>query len=347
MAMCTSAIMEHHSETHNPAEDGPLPWVKLLTDGLGAHPAWVNDLLLSDVGDITIQRAGAFVNTFQTNLTPSMLRQLVLAKAPIWIHWGTGDPNFRMGHLLADRIRPSRERFIASRHIEIPPVPSYDMNHNTWVLSSNQRPIADPNGNPYPEPIHGTRQLRGENVMDFLARQKLEHEKKRTMESSHRRIVRENRQVRADSMACPQARGARVYRWDVCNVFGHRLRVPVRNTLVYVDWKYFNDKQKVYNADTDEWDMCTDIDPTDSSCDNNNQPTEDAQEIQTEELRIGSGLPPHEEQELASAQQWEHEVQLSYQIEGTSAHIRFTATTVNQALYMHYGLGHTTSRSPG
>ena len=239
--------------------DRPDPrWVKVLLDK-GFPPAMVEMLRDSPVGAFspTAPRVGTAVNPFNEQCVVRVQR-MVQAHLPIYIIWGHCDrqgrrsfKNLPAGYLLGKWVRencyPSDEDIVQA-------IALADAAEQT---GSVRGPVPQ---RPLPVPPRGSRQKKGENWRDFLARREISNKEKEVHETPNETAAREQRARNALVGRVPGKKGATVFQWELVDDF--RLRINIGHSTASEIWASYPGGQKRYDSFTDEWDICTEFDPT-------------------------------------------------------------------------------------
>ncbi|KAH0825659.1 hypothetical protein J3R83DRAFT_11747 [Lanmaoa asiatica] len=234
--------------------DRPDPqWVKVLLEK-GFPPAMVEMLRDSPVGTFSLKtpRVGTVVNPFDEQCV-IRVRRMVEAHVPIYIFWGHCNPqgkrNFQNlpdtwlpGKWVRENCYPSDEDLARAIALALAPV---------------QRPVPL---RPLPDPPRGSRQRKGETWQHFFARQETSNKEKEARETSKEKAARQQRDRNALRGRVPGRKGAAVFQWE--SVHGFRLRINIGHSTANQIWVSYPGGQKRYDPFTDEWDVCTEFDPT-------------------------------------------------------------------------------------
>ena len=122
--------------------------------------------------------------------------------------------------------------------------------------------------NPQPGPQSATTlqlfrqsgQRPGETWEEFFARRSHAYSEKRSGESAPDREARRQRTEHARGGRCPGKKGANVFHWEELD--GVRIRTPVGYSRYMAMWDDFHGAQRRYDPFFNEWDLCSEFDPT-------------------------------------------------------------------------------------
>ncbi|KAJ3991547.1 hypothetical protein F5050DRAFT_1581232 [Lentinula boryana] len=107
----------------------------------------------------------------------------------------------------------------------------------------------------------GTQPRPNEDLFAFLQRRENARASLIASESPSQRQIRLSREENAQKDRPPGRKGARVYYWDLRD--GKRIRTGAGRSNYEDLWERYGPRQRRYDSVADEWDVCTDLDPSD------------------------------------------------------------------------------------
>jgi hypothetical protein len=248
IAMGSFAISRHSTEGERNSQKPK--WMQSLQDVV--HPQYLDEIRLSAVGDFTIPRVGTFMKAEECD--SQQVRIMIRHNVPVWIYWGSTFP-------LPDPIQDSLV-------IDWRPSP-YQVETTKLRLDTpeSQLLLADRQYLPFPPLPRYSRQRSGETWREYFKRIENQNEKFRleneTPEARERRCQRE---AASASHQVPGKRGAQVFHWEAVDG-RHRIRTQVPRTSVEDMFTLYGNGQRRFNSFFNEWDVCSEFDPTEISDD--------------------------------------------------------------------------------
>lgn len=213
-------------------------WVDMLQANPTVLPSWIEDLAHSMIADFTIRRTGSFMECTDEEVK-RVIGPMLRANVPIWIFWGDlSKPTMSYDRSL-ERYRPTTTQVHAAG------------------LSLKQRNMITP-AISLPQ---GTRQMPGEEWRSYFTRMAANHsvfEQKESTLQKKKRLARENHSRTGEA---PGRKGATVFYWERHDS-GFRFRRQVPRAGVAQLWEEYAPAQRRYDGFTDEWDICTEFDPS-------------------------------------------------------------------------------------
>lgn len=226
------------------------------------HPQWLAALESSAAGDFSLQRVGGIID-LKTCEFRGILHLITELPLDLYLCWGIYEDRPTHLHPFVAPLLPSpdevRELSVVSvsrRHIskthdprDSTPLPP----NNTMLLSKSYPPVEKYSG-----------QKVGEDLHAFFARREDADLLKASREPPQQHQSRMQRLENAAKGAVPGRKGARVYVWE--NVDGFRVRKAVCRGDCESVWYDYGPKQRKYDSFRDEWDLCSEFDPSDAPC---------------------------------------------------------------------------------
>lgn len=265
MTICSFAI----AMTQQFATDNP-PWARRLTDQ-GIHPSFIDELKNSQVADFSVNsRVGVFIRS-DWDFQPYIDR-FVSANVPVWLVWSkpTSFTHHRMipyrpteAQVAGARWRPHQNGL--QPKVAAPPVAETILAETSASSVANGSSIVDDAPQPFPPLPAQSRQLVGETLKEFFARQHREFEERVANEMPHERARRLNREKVQMKHPMPGRTGPRVFIWD--DVDGYLIRKILERKSVEDEWENYTDDQRLYNSVLHEWDMAKEFAPEQEAVD--------------------------------------------------------------------------------
>jgi hypothetical protein len=302
MALCTFAISITKPSQTIP---GKSPrWVSLLQAEANVHASWIEDLMQSNVADLSGRtvRAGAFIDVSSFD-SSNFINSFIEAKVPIWFYWGTKHQPPFSHHRTLDRFLPKINEILS------PPTP----NVNPSIIRLP----------------HGTRQKPGETWMSYSQRMADIRKQRISQESEYQKMRRDRRERQSVLFHAPSRKGGLVFHWAL-HVSGFRIRNRIPHRDVYEFWGNYANSQKRYESTTDEWDVCTEFDPDAQPPSLSDEDDEDEDSQVTFKAQNIQVVRPHDAV-------WQ-EVSLDYQPESTSVAAEKISDTFDNILRCRYGV---------
>lgn len=224
---------------------------QLANPKLGIHPAWIEALAHSPIGDFSVARAGIVIRTPNDWPFLNLISTLVLSNVPIWLIWGKLDvpaPLIPWPAWAKEKYGPNAsERMLAHTYVCAAV--------HTHTLGSE----ASDSG------IHGAdfekkQTNRWPDVHEWVRKKRDDIAKKIEQASPEQRRKYDQRQADAASFRCPGKRGAIVYEWDRDDQNQPTRTVVLRGEVEQI-WPLFTDKQRWYNCVAHEWELCRELAP--------------------------------------------------------------------------------------
>jgi hypothetical protein len=267
-------------------------WREKVLERTGIHPEWLAALESSAAGDPFLSRVGGVIHVEGCeflNLLPLVRK----ARMPLYVCWGeiTNTP-FRPhralldAHLVPDRVTITQLHAIASSHQRAPSTILYASSNTSSFTSSSHLATPSPlpsqltsssrdtmSRQPSQVTFHSIErfsgQHEGEHWQSFFARRQDANGQKAQHEAPQQKQSRLQREVHAAAQAVPGRKGARVYTWE--DVDGFRVRRAVARARYESIWDDYRTKQRRYDAFRDEWDLCSEFDPSDAPIDSDDE----------------------------------------------------------------------------
>ncbi|KAE9398902.1 hypothetical protein BT96DRAFT_714653 [Gymnopus androsaceus JB14] len=236
-----------------------LNWEKRLREETRISTEWISYFLVI-LGQPVV---GGFIDvqTFPGWLT--YIPVYSLARMPLALCWGPVDkwlvsfPSpIRAPY---DWVMPQDVRNLSARQAPyiISPGDSDDKAHSFHPVHSRLR---------LPPLNIGLRQGPHETLTAFLERRERYSLKLIAAETADECQSRLDREANARKGSPPGWTGARVFYWELIN--GERVRIPQGRNDFQSLWERYSSDQRRYDSVTDEWDICTDLDPDEVTGDN-------------------------------------------------------------------------------
>lgn len=302
MALCTFAISITKPSQTIPGQSPR--WVSLLQAEANVHASWIEDLMQSNVADLSGRtvRMGAFIDVSSFD-SSNFINSFIEAKVPIWFYWGTKHQPPLSHHRTLDRFLPKINEILS------PPTPNVDP-------SIIRLP-------------HGTRQKPGETWMSYRQRMADIRKQRISQESEYQKMRRERREKQSVLFHAPSQKGGLVFYWAL-HVSGFRIRNRIPRRDVYEFWGNYANSQKRYESTTDEWDVCTEFDPDAQPPSLSDEDDEDRDSQVTFKVQNIQVVRPHDTV-------WQ-EVSPDYQPESTSVAAEKSSDTFDDIVRCRYGV---------
>ncbi|THH03249.1 hypothetical protein EW145_g6410 [Phellinidium pouzarii] len=215
-------------------------WSRQLQESDKLPPAWINEVLVSDIANMETARMGVFVRLLSCQFLRDV-RTFIMFGMPVWFVWDSTQQN--TPHDWADLIRPTTQELT-----------------NTSVRDSGS--LMDTSGD-WGE-VNAAVEDASSNKPKLRTRNEAAQSNKKRLENEtpERRIQRERREKAAEEKQVPGKRGARVYEWlESETSAGVLVRMAVSRASVEDTWDNYRVSQKCYDGFHDEWDLCDGFDP--------------------------------------------------------------------------------------
>jgi hypothetical protein len=305
--------------------DLTFDWRERLAAEAGVHPAWVSRLEDSVLFDLKEPRVGGIIRVKDwQGVDNSLFPLFQLVNMPIFLNWGQVDvrygasgsyylsqqncipPSWIMQYLLhrkearqdfarlaAETLR-RRSPQAAETPRRQPPQVAETSGHQP-APARFPTPESASAALPHPEPPslfppveRYSGQRHGETIVEFFKRRAELNDRTFQRETARERQSREAKERNAQGQACPGRAGARVYIWEEVN--GHRIRRAAGRPNYDHFWEMYRPTQRRYDGFRDEWDLCSEFDPSAQHPDSDEDSDRDSDE--DEPLPAYSPPPP-------------------------------------------------------
>jgi hypothetical protein len=235
-------------------------WTEELKSRRGVHDDWIKLLKETQICDFDTPRVGSVV-TADCNWLPD-LPMMMGARIPLWLRWNRNDP-LSFAKTAADVFRPSK---IPPKPCMWPPPITFITHQKTPANDdSSASPVTAESPGAIPEPHRHSGQKKGELWKDFLARRAERRLQLEAAESEKARRSRLDRESASMGGGCPGSRSkVKVWQWVVDPETNFRLRTEVYKREWEDMWENYKPSQRAYDGFANEWDICTEFDPSDS-----------------------------------------------------------------------------------
>lgn len=258
-------------------------WKSILRDKHNIRPAWLDALIQSSIFDFSIRRAGLVVRKPEDWIYADMVPFLVMSNVPVWLIWGepkvspvsiswpvpmkeSYGPNYyerQYAHVWTGCPETGNCRILPSTPAVLY---SDDKDRRVGEVDDGLKPTSDISLSDNPDSRVRVASVDEPGIFEWICKRKEDiklAKAKATPEQLHRYL---QRQQTADSYECPGRRGATVFEWEA-NEAGHLMRRLVNRASVPQVWSLYGNKQRWYNCVRNEWELCQELDPTDTPCD--------------------------------------------------------------------------------
>lgn len=255
-------------------------WSDLLINKHKVHPAFVNELKASALCNFSIERAGVVVRNPKRWVFNNRIQSLIISSVPVWLIWGES-PN----HLPEETWTPELA------HIFVPSAKELQsaLRRTAKDTQAIENPmygverIAETKINRHvSENLKGTKN--GElDVHEWINRRKAMIKEAISSADEDKRAEWQQRQIGSERNQCPTKDGPVVYEWKRDqNHFPVRIRVG--SSKVAQTWTLFGDRQRWFNCVLNEWELCSELDPSDTpqSVEPESSFVEQAQDVELE-----------------------------------------------------------------
>ena len=279
MAACSYIIDRWRSR-------GGESWGDYVHREHGVYEGWIKCLTESQVCDFTTPRVGSIVTTDCNWLddVPMFLN----SEIPLWFRWERNNPGGFSGTPV-DRFKPPTfpppppppDSLFRLPGQTAEPSPSVEIAPGATTLE-----VTPPEATPlettpptpsFPPTTHrvdlkfpalqrGSGQKPGEKWQDFMKRKENRRAALLVAESEKARHARLDRERAKESGACPGAKAkVRVWQWVVDPDSGIRVRTEIYRREWEDIWENYGQNQRIYDGFANEWDVCTEFDPSDEA----------------------------------------------------------------------------------
>lgn len=233
-------------------------WSDLLINKHKVHPAFVNELKVSAVCNFSIERAGVVVRNPKGWVFNDRIQSLVISSVPVWLIWGESPNHFpeetwtpELAHIFvpsAKELQSALRR--TAKDTQVIENPMYGVKR--IVETKIDRP----------ENLKGTKNG-GPDVHEWINRRKAMIKEAILSADEDKRAEWQQRQIGSERNQCPTKDGPLVYEWKRDqNHFPVRIRVG--SSKVAQTWTLFGDRQRWFNCALNEWELCSELDPSDT-----------------------------------------------------------------------------------
>ena len=274
-----SLIFQHLYIKDNLADD----WRERLATEAGVHTAWVSRLEDSMLFDLKEPRVGGIVRVKDwIGMDAELLPLFRHVNMPIFLSWGRVDDEPSAPRYFVQKNcvpskqdiqrlhrREAQENFIrqaaqtprrqAPQVSEVPGHQSAPARSSTPELAPTAPPHPEP-PLPFPPVERYSGQRSNENIEEFFKRRAEWNIRALQRETARERQSREAKERNAERQACPGRAGARVYIWE--EVDGYRIRRAAGRPNYDHFWEMYQPTQRRYDGFRDEWDLCSEFDPS-------------------------------------------------------------------------------------
>lgn len=282
---------------------GPVPskweWKSLLQEETKISWEWLSYF---EEEVLKIPMVGLFMDVSKKSGCINWLPVFLEAAIPVVLYWGHSlDFSTSLSRVSAG-LFPMPNRVIvddlvsrqALYHPEVvpPAVQQIPIANAPYAVTSGQMPATSV-ANPIrtstsiqqlclPRITGGTQPRPNEDIFAFLKRREDARASFITGESASQRQMRLSREENAEKDRPPGKKGARVYYWDLRD--GKRVRSAAGRSNYEDLWERYGPRQRRYDSVADEWDVCTDLDPSDIPIDMDVDDFEDSDNDYTAEV---------------------------------------------------------------
>jgi len=280
MAWCAYIISYDHVLITPPNQSGQvLRWEFILYQS-GVNPDSVEELKRSELVDFspTYPRAGLLLAHDRWafhNIVPRLRRDNI----PVWIHWGAfgsiiGDfgplgPFKATRDEIAEAIKARDQAAIWADFAKNTPIirrtvggePNTQDTAGDQATSPSAPITSTPSNIPPPEPFSG--QKPGETWKEYFSRMEKKREQRLATEPEGVKVSRLSREQAQRSHPLPgsNSKAPVVWHWQADHETGFRIRTRVSRQMVTDIWEQYTNTQRIYNSLTNDWDICTELDP--------------------------------------------------------------------------------------
>lgn len=269
-----------------------LKWQYILLRSRSINPDLIQDILTSDIYDFSeaCPRVGAIVDLPADSLCHHTVRNIYgqHGELPVWIWWNESSKKPILHNFVvtkdaiaeakrdeeeadpkraeeAARLQRMEEDNRRAEALDQGEGLDVDMNVDTWA-TANDEPTTSlpallaPPRKPHSKlPLH-SKQIPGESPLTFIARMKETNAQR--VETPRDTERRESRAKSNSDFHRPSR--AVVYEWLMDHDLGYRVRTRVNRPRVPEVWEEYGNSRKIYDPYADEWDVCTEFDPTEA-----------------------------------------------------------------------------------